>query len=172
MQKLLPFFSAKNLSILSIESAKTVNEMTHNELVKLTTFWTTGPRLRIVQSGQIFRCPLSWNFVVLACKLTRPHSICKMTWVSSGHPCPKEHIVLQLHGYYIIYILWSWKIQMKLCQCAVWSNVAFRITLWTIISLTAAPNTKITVHLLGRKCIKVSGNRYLSKRYIYPTMCE
>ena len=31
-------FSAKNIRILYIESAKTVNEMTLNELVKLTTF--------------------------------------------------------------------------------------------------------------------------------------
>ena len=38
-------FSAKNFRILYIESAKTVNEMTLNELVKLTTLWTTGPRL-------------------------------------------------------------------------------------------------------------------------------
>ena len=36
-------FSAKNMRILYIESAKTVNEMTHNELVKLTTLRTTGP---------------------------------------------------------------------------------------------------------------------------------
>ena len=36
-------FSAKNIRILFIESAKTVNEMTLNELVKLTTLWTTGP---------------------------------------------------------------------------------------------------------------------------------
>ena len=36
-------FSAKNIRILCIESAKTVNEMTLNELVKLTTCWTTGP---------------------------------------------------------------------------------------------------------------------------------
>ena len=36
-------FSAKNLRILYIESAKTVNEMTLNELIKLTTLWTTGP---------------------------------------------------------------------------------------------------------------------------------
>ena len=41
---LLQFFSAKNIRILCIESAKTVNEMTLNELVKLTTLWTTGPR--------------------------------------------------------------------------------------------------------------------------------
>ena len=37
VQKLLTFFSAKNIRILYIESAKTVNEMTLNELVKLTT---------------------------------------------------------------------------------------------------------------------------------------
>ena len=36
-------FSAKNIRILYIESAKIVNEMTLNELVKLTTLWTTGP---------------------------------------------------------------------------------------------------------------------------------
>ena len=44
-------FSAKNIRILCIESAKTVNEMTLNELVKLTTLWTTGPRSL---SGLIF----------------------------------------------------------------------------------------------------------------------
>ena len=38
-------FLAKNIRILYIESAKTVNEMTLNELVKLTTLWTTGPWL-------------------------------------------------------------------------------------------------------------------------------
>ena len=43
VQKLLTFFQQKNIRILCIESAKTVNEMTLNELVKLTTLWTTGP---------------------------------------------------------------------------------------------------------------------------------
>ena len=38
-------FSAKNIRILCIEPAKTVNEITLNELVKLMTFWTTGPWL-------------------------------------------------------------------------------------------------------------------------------
>ena len=37
------FFQQKNIRILYIESANTVNEMTLNELVKLTTLWTTGP---------------------------------------------------------------------------------------------------------------------------------
>ena len=36
-------FSAKNIRILHIKSAKTVNKMTLNELVKLTMLWTTGP---------------------------------------------------------------------------------------------------------------------------------
>ena len=36
-------FSATNIRIMYIESPKTVNEMTLNELVKLTTLWTTGP---------------------------------------------------------------------------------------------------------------------------------
>ena len=38
-------FSAKNIIILYIESAKTVKEMTLNKPVKLTTLWSTGPRL-------------------------------------------------------------------------------------------------------------------------------
>ena len=38
LQKLLTFFSAKIIRKLCIESAKTVNEMTLNEPVKLTTF--------------------------------------------------------------------------------------------------------------------------------------
>ena len=42
--KVTHIFSAKNIRILYIESAKIVNEMTLNELVKLTTLWTTGPR--------------------------------------------------------------------------------------------------------------------------------
>ena len=44
VQKQLTFFG-KNIRILYIEPAKLVNEMTLNELVKLTTLWTTGPWL-------------------------------------------------------------------------------------------------------------------------------
>ena len=43
VQKLLTFFSVKNIRILYIESAKTVNQMTLNELIKLTMLWTNGP---------------------------------------------------------------------------------------------------------------------------------
>ena len=40
--KVTHIFSAKNIRILCTESAKIVNEMILNELVKLTTLWTTG----------------------------------------------------------------------------------------------------------------------------------
>ena len=42
--KVTHIFSTKNIRILYIEPAKTVNEMTFNKLVKLTMLWTTGPR--------------------------------------------------------------------------------------------------------------------------------
>ena len=41
-------FSAKNIRILYLESAKTVNEMTLNELVKLMMLWTMGPEEKII----------------------------------------------------------------------------------------------------------------------------
>ena len=45
---MLKFFAekmcaAKNIRILYIESTEIVNEMTLNELIKLTMLWTTGP---------------------------------------------------------------------------------------------------------------------------------
>ena len=43
LQKLLTSFQQKISEYCIIESAKTVKEMTLNELVKLTTLWTTGP---------------------------------------------------------------------------------------------------------------------------------
>ena len=55
-------FSAKNISILYIESAKTVNEMTLNKLVKLTTLWTTGPWLASEADAGL--CLNVWKFSV------------------------------------------------------------------------------------------------------------
>ena len=55
-------FSAKNIRILCIESAIAVNEMTLNELVKLTTLWTTGP----------------WPW------------ICRLVWIFAGHTHPRS----------------------------------------------------------------------------------
>ena len=52
-------FSAKNIRILYIESTKTVNEMTLNELVKLTMLWTTGPRSLGINEFISFTCIMS-----------------------------------------------------------------------------------------------------------------
>ena len=52
--KAIHIFSAKNIRIFYIESAKTVNEMTLNELVKLTTLWTTGPWIFFVHYGEAY----------------------------------------------------------------------------------------------------------------------
>ena len=48
--KAIHIFSAKNIKVLYIESAKTVNEMTLNKLVKLTTLnnWATTPPLPFI----------------------------------------------------------------------------------------------------------------------------
>ena len=64
-------FSAKNFRKLYIESAKTVNEMTLNELVKLTTLWTTGPRCFIfIYSINIAFIFFSTAFYVYLCFIT------------------------------------------------------------------------------------------------------
>ena len=54
-------FSAKNIRILCIESAKTVNEMTLKELIKLTMLWTTGPWIRLRM------CKMMWICICCAC---------------------------------------------------------------------------------------------------------
>ena len=54
-------FSAKNIRILYIESAKTINETTLNELVKLMTLWTTGPWFLIIDDSQQYYQNF-WNF--------------------------------------------------------------------------------------------------------------
>ena len=59
---MLKFFAEKMcvawyfIRILYIESTKTVNEMTLNELVKLMTLWTTGPR-KIEQAELVENLP-------------------------------------------------------------------------------------------------------------------
>ena len=53
MRKLLTFFSAKNFRILYIESAKIVNEMALNELVKLTTLLNNWALLLTVPPNKL-----------------------------------------------------------------------------------------------------------------------
>ena len=69
-------FSAKNFRKLYIESAKTVNEMTLNELVKLTTLWTTGPCYFSYFSMKT--CTL----LISCCSIIRPIQNCSTLLIS------------------------------------------------------------------------------------------
>ena len=81
MQKLLTFFQQKNIRILYIESAKTVNEMTLNELVKLHCFEQLGPdlKLRIKNKTNTYVHP---SYLKLCIKCTKEN----------------KPIIQQLHG--------------------------------------------------------------------------
>ena len=80
-------FSAKNIRILCIESAKTVNEMTLNELVKLTTLWTIGPSSfwpkKSILSGAMY-ITLDKTTAIYFQELTLQHQDLQITWRCSG----------------------------------------------------------------------------------------
>ena len=89
-------FSAKNIRILYVESAKIVNEMTLNELVKLTALWTTGPcslyepkRLKCTFGCM---CPVKKLISVFTGRLSD----------SQGYkvfPCEQQGLSLRKHAY-------------------------------------------------------------------------
>ena len=64
-------FSAKNIRILCIESAKTVNEMALNELVKLTTLWKTGSWLHCTEGAgwtESSQIPHAGRYIFWCCR--------------------------------------------------------------------------------------------------------
>ena len=90
-------FSPKNFRILYMESFKTVYEMTLNELVKLTTLWTTGPwsyaaLCRVNMVGVKYRAvcinvqALMWIYIVYA-DMCIPVFRVNMVSVKSGAVC-------------------------------------------------------------------------------------
>ena len=87
-------FSAKNIRMLYIESAKTVNEMTLNELVKLTALWTTGPRTYKLHysevRGGILLLPRSTN------------ASCSQDWLSD-HKRPESITKVKYEEAFYIY---------------------------------------------------------------------
>ena len=89
--------SAKNIKILYIESAKTVNEMTLNELVKLTTLWTTGPSI------------FGWKESTFSGT---------MTSIQSGHPVILLARASILHCPFAVSV--NTRSQAKLCGCKGW----------------------------------------------------
>ena len=74
-------FSAKNIRILYIESAKTVNEMTLNELVKLMTLWTTGPRKKVIIQQRLNKI----LFIVETMENRIQNKVVHTKWKSSEH---------------------------------------------------------------------------------------
>ena len=98
VQKLLTFFSAKNIKILYIESAKTVNEMTLNELVKLTTLWTTGPwciAKAIYQTMQLLRPILMQTHSLIGPSLSAYRTSVCFIWVSCHFQQSSSHITME-----------------------------------------------------------------------------
>ena len=80
------FCSAKNIRILYIESAKTVNEMTLNELVKLTTLWTTGSRMSSQQSTKPSSKLLDYQETTKSTTSTYQPTLSTTETTNIGHP--------------------------------------------------------------------------------------
>ena len=113
LQKLLTFFSAKNFRILYIESAKTVSEMTLNELVKLTTLWTTWPR-NIPTCGKpphqikMLHWPI-WIFIIRiyhkgTFSLGGAHTVSFHSDRHGGTGEEEIYITINSHSLYIVFI--------------------------------------------------------------------
>ena len=132
-------FSAKNIRILHIEVAKTVNENTLNELVKLTMLWTTGPWIFTLPSPPSiwFMCSGLFYLTLLThCILNRlshttywkgPISILGM----SGY---EIYIFLEKNGWTVCK---QWKPWSDALFCGVWSGSA----LFAKYSFTGLPTT-------------------------------
>ena len=86
-------FSAKKIRLLYIESAKTVNEMTLNELVKLTTLWTTGPRMVVLE----FTCCRDRQWIIGLQRLNMHNFL--------------------FHGQFCAQLLHSYRRSLKVRQC-------------------------------------------------------
>ena len=99
-------FSAKNIRILHIESARKVNEMTLNELIKLTTLWTTGPwfingplieKLRMKWTWRdVTDSGTKWTPMIHGSKAVHVHNT-----FDAASMCLKCLIVLRIYGWYI-----------------------------------------------------------------------
>ena len=94
-------FSAKNIRILYIESAKTVNDITPNELVKLMMLWTTGPWFIPISSVPIWSTILP-IFSHLVCYFVNffPFGLlfCHFFPILSTHTFP-FHLLVYFHTY-------------------------------------------------------------------------
>ena len=72
--KATQIFSAKNIRILYIESAKIVNKMTLNELVKLTRFEQLGPGI-FHTSMNVNKKFLNGSYSSFRCDMMGPENV-------------------------------------------------------------------------------------------------
>ena len=61
VQKLLTFFSAKNISTLDFRRTRRLNESLTNDFVKLTMLWTTGPRMQVICMRKFHERLYNWT---------------------------------------------------------------------------------------------------------------
>ena len=90
-------FSAKNIRISCIESARTVNEMTLNKLVKLTTLWTTGSWSILIYAAVSKQSFFSFEMRMLKLAITK-------TCLYNFDPL-KPHFYLVKLGFTGVYII-------------------------------------------------------------------
>ena len=109
-------FSAKNIRILCIKSAKTFDEMTLNELVKLTTLWTNGPWYFPWKHNVVLPLWLIWMHVRLMIKNNNDllhyrhrlyQELCFMTYLYNFNPHKPHFYIVKLGftGVYIIFLI-------------------------------------------------------------------
>ena len=143
-------FSAKNIRILYIESTKTVNEMTLNELVKLTTLWTTGPSIILSSFSRVVVVILEDDiYGWMTCHLLLepiPFRIHVDIWyqlvIKQGSSLSSYYSVrrqmLCVHVSYVTRISWNFR---WIFQCSWWATESsfvccsficiFRLYFWT-----------------------------------------
>ena len=139
-------FSAKNIRILYIKSAKTVKEMTLNELVKLTTLWTTGPWLSYLElwitANPTVHTMLSNFLVHPSAKLNKanlPLSISSTLIILNINSCTPSGLfnhnsldwsifnsgcLVSSYYYYVLQEFKQWRPWSDATFCGIWSGSA------------------------------------------------
>ena len=129
-------FSAKNIRILYIESTKTVNEMTLNELVKLTMLWTTGPWMILslctgwsesMHSALVWRLFFGLTLSVYFWYSLESYQCFQVGKWASSVAAPEQlrnyfkNFTILLYNNQILWDLWTTKTLIRHYRCTDWS---------------------------------------------------
>ena len=139
------FFFRKNIRILYIESAKTINEKTLIEFVKLTTLWTTGLSMLSVYSYSLQRTE---QYEEQRGKIHFWHVRPTKTQISLRIRAVWSVFVVRMKKLCLSYPKWrnfaslpiqnasSLKIVIRLRGCTGWSESSLGAHVWRFIFLT------------------------------------